>query len=170
MLQGDWCKCCRVTHVNVAGWLGPGLQHRWWQRQPPHWRWPQHLHHQNYPRGSCCQGRSAQVRTICYSLLCPPPPHPPTPPTLFPRLPVSPGCLTVRLDHSRVVLINPLCRVQPSYLGVDLQWGTTYAEIKVPSVENARLTLYNVLPLKSWNRLGYSHSFFAYCQEFSSLS
>ena len=69
------CVLCCVC-VCVAGWLRFGLQHCWWQWQPPHWWWPKHLHHQNHPRGSRRQGRSTQVRALCWRLLWPPPPTP----------------------------------------------------------------------------------------------
>ena len=41
-----------------------------------------------------------------------------------------------------------------------LQWGAADAEIKVPSGENT------LLPFKVWSRSVYSHTCYAYCQEF----
>ena len=43
------------------------------------------------------------------------------------------------------------------------QWGAADAEIKVPSGENTEL---NRSPFKVWSRSVYSHTCYAYCQEF----
>ena len=44
-----------------------------------------------------------------------------------------------------------------------LQWGAADAEIKVPSGENLELKGF---PFKVWSRSVYSHTCYAYCQEF----
>ena len=43
------------------------------------------------------------------------------------------------------------------------QWGAADAEIKVPSGENTKLKR---SPFKVWSRSVYSHTCYAYCQEF----
>ena len=43
------------------------------------------------------------------------------------------------------------------------QWGAADAEIKVPSGENTELKR---SPFKVWSRSEYSHTCYAYCQEF----
>ena len=43
------------------------------------------------------------------------------------------------------------------------QWGAADAEIKVPSDENTEL---KSSPFKVWSRSVYSHTCYAYCQEF----
>ena len=44
-----------------------------------------------------------------------------------------------------------------------LQLGAADAEIKVPSVENTEL---KGSPFEAWSRSAYSHTCYAYCQEF----
>ena len=49
------------------------------------------------------------------------------------------------------------------FLTNTLQWGAADAEIKVPSGENTEL---KCSPFKAWSRSVYSHTCYAYCQEF----
>lgn len=37
------------------------VQHCWRGRQSSYWGGPQHLHHQDHPRGCCCRGRETEV-------------------------------------------------------------------------------------------------------------
>ena len=54
----------------------------------------------------------------------------------------------------------------PKFTNVeDPQWGAADAEIKVPSGENTELKR---SPFEAWSRLVYSHTCYAYCQEFLS--
>ena len=51
-------------------------------------------------------------------------------------------------------------------LHLALQWGAAGAEIKVPSGQNTELKR---SPFKAWSRSVYSHTCYAYCQEFLPL-
>ena len=55
-----------------------------------------------------------------------------------------------------------LCQVV-FFLQPHLQWGAVDAEIRVPSGENTEL---KHSPFKAWRRLVYSHTCYAYSQEF----
>ena len=81
----------------------------------------------------------------------------------------DPGlCCSKASDVSRALLAPFACRFlllthRTVHLALAPQWGTADAEIKVPSGENTELKR---SPLKAWSRSVYSHTCFAYCQEF----
>ena len=66
----------------------------------------------------------------------------------------------VKVDY-RIVGECPIYHV---YAGVSPQFGVADVEIKVPTVE--KNTKLKGSPFKGWSRLVYSHTYYAYCQEF----
>ena len=65
--------------------------------------------------------------------------------------------------QSMIITVVTIRKLAWSLSTVTLQWGAANAEIKVPSGENTELkrSLFKV-----WSRSVYSHTCYAYCQEF----
>ena len=76
---------------------------------------------------------------------------------------VLPGLISALLVLSAIYLFMEVSLSLDIILCGSPQWGAADAEIKVPSGENAELKR---SPFKAWMRSVYSHTCYAYCQEF----